>query len=116
VQVTGEAWELFTCLWRGEVKSLDEAAEKLAFRGHPRETYQSALGDLIGRGWVRATGEGAYEVTDAGRQVREAAEAATDRNFYTPWQVLDASEVKDLSHLLAQLKTALTQITEAVPA
>ena len=116
LQVTGEAWELFTFLWRGEVKNVDEMLEKAAFRGHTRETYQSALGDLIGRGWVRATGEGAYEVTDTGRQVREAAEAATDRNFYTPWQVLNDNEVGELQDLLVRLKTALTQIAEAVPA
>jgi DNA-binding PadR family transcriptional regulator len=116
LQVTGEAWELFTFLWRGEVQNADEMAEKTAFRGHAREAYQSALGDLIGRGWVRAASKGAYEVTDAGRQLREAAEAATDRNFYTPWQALNDSEVADLHELLARLKTALTQIAEAVPA
>ena len=116
LQATGEAWELFTFLWRGEVKNVDEMAEKAAARGHSREAYQSALGDLIGRGWVRAANEGAYEVTDAGRQLREAAEVATDRDFYTPWQVLGDSEVKELPELLARLKTALTQIAEAVPA
>jgi hypothetical protein len=116
LQIAGEAWELFTFLWRGEVKNVDEMAEKAAFRGHSREAYQSALGDLIGRGWVRAVNEGAYEVTDAGRQLREAAEAATDRNFYTPWQVLNDVEVTELHELLARLKTALTHMTEAVPA
>jgi hypothetical protein len=114
--VTGQAWELFTFLWRGEVKNLAEAVEKLAFRGHSRETYQSALGDLIGRSWVRAAGESAYEVTEAGRQVREKAEAATDRNFYAPWQVLNDVEVKDLNELLTRLKLAVAQTTEAVPA
>jgi hypothetical protein len=114
--VTGQAWELFTFLWRGEVKNLAETVEKLAFRGHSRETYQSALGDLIGRGWVRAAGESACEVTEAGRQVREEAEAATDRNFYTPWQVLNDVEVKDLHELLTHLKTAVAPTTEAVPA
>lgn len=116
LQVTGEAWELFTFLWRGEVQNVDEMIEKAAARGHAREAYQSALGDLIGRGWVRAAGESAYEVTDAGRQLREAAEVATDRNFYTPWQVLNDNEVKEMHELLAQLKTALTPIAEAVPA
>jgi hypothetical protein len=116
LQVTGEAWELFTFLWRGEVKNADEMAEKAAFRGHTRDTYQSALGDLIRRGWVRAADENAFEVTDAGRQLREVAEAATDRNFYAPWQVLNDSEAKNLHELLARLKTALTQIAEAVPA
>jgi hypothetical protein len=116
LQITGETWELFTFLWRGEVKNADEMVEKAAFRGHSREAYQSALGDLIGRGWVRATGESACEVTEVGRQGRAEAEAVTDRNFYTPWQVLNDVEVKDLSELLMRLKTALAQIAEAVPA
>ena len=116
VQVTGEAWELFTLLWRGEVQNADEMAEKAALRGHTRAAYQSALGDLIGQGWVRAGGESVYEVTDAGRQLREAAEVATDRNFYTAWQVLNDSEIKEMHELLARLKMALTHIAEAVPA
>ncbi len=116
LQVAGEAWELFTFLWRGEVKNADEMVAKAAFRGHSREAYQSALGDLIGRGWVRAAGETAFEVTAAGRQVRDETEAATDTYFYTPWQVLDETEVKDLSELLTRLKTAVAPIAEAVPA
>jgi hypothetical protein len=65
---------------------------------------------------VRAASENAFEVTEVGRQIREEAEAATDRNFYTPWQVLSETEANDLSELLTRLKTALAQITEAVPA
>ena len=114
--VTGQAWELFTFLWRGEVKNADEMVEKATVRGHSREAYQSALEDLIGRGWVRAVSESAFEVTEVGRQVREEAEVATDHNFYTPWQVLNDSEVEDMCELLARLKTALTQTVEAVPA
>jgi hypothetical protein len=114
--VAGQAWELFTFLWRGEVKNVDEMMEKAAARGHSREAYQSALEDLTGRGWVRAASENAFEVTEVGRQIREEAEAATDRNFYTPWQVLSETEANDLSELLTRLKTALAQITEAVPA
>jgi hypothetical protein len=117
--VTGPAWELFTFLWRGEVKNAGEMAEKAAARGHTREAYQSALGDLIGRGWVRAAGNAewsACEVTEAGREIREEAEAATDRNFYTPWQVLSETELNDLGELLTRLKTALAHAAEAVPA
>jgi hypothetical protein len=116
LEVAGEAWELLTLMWRGEVKNADEMAEKATFRGHSREAYQSALGDLIGRGWVRAASENAFEVTEAGRQVRKEAEAATDRNFYTPWLTLNETEIDDLRDLLARLKTAVTHTVEAVPA
>jgi hypothetical protein len=117
--VTGHAWELLTLVWRGEVKNADEMAEKATFRGHSRETYQSALGDLIGRGWVRAAGDAegrAFEVTAVGRQVREEAEVATDRNFYSPWLTLNETETSDVRDLLARLKTAVTHTAEAVPA
>jgi hypothetical protein len=116
LQVAGEAWELLTFMWRGEVKNADEMAEKVAFRGHSRETYQSALGDLIRRGWVRAAGENSFELTASGRQVREEAEAVTDRNFYTPWQVLTDNETNEVHDLLKRLTPALQQTVEAVPA
>ncbi len=116
LQVAGEAWELFTLLWRGDVKNADEMADKTAFRWHSRETYQSALEDLIGRGWIRAAGEGTFAVTEIGRKVREEAELATDRNFYTPWHVLSDVEVDELNDLLTRLKRALTPTLEAVPA
>jgi hypothetical protein len=116
LSISGQAWELFTFLWRGEVKNADEMTEKAAARGHSREAYQSALGDLIGRGWVRAASESVFEVTEVGRQIREEAEAATERNFYTPWQVLNDVEVVDLQQLLTRLKTVLAHTAEAVAA
>ncbi len=117
--VTGQAWELFTFLWRGEVKNAAEMAEKATFHGHSREAYQSALGDLIGRGWVRTASDAegrAFEVTEAGRKIREEAEVVTDRNFYTPWLVLSAADANDVRDLLTRLKMALAQAEEAVPA
>lgn len=114
--VTGQAWELLTFLWRGEVKNAAEMAEKAAAHGHTPESYQSALGDLIGRGWVRAADEKSFEVTATGRQIRETAEAETDRNFYTPWLTLSEADVNDLRDLLTRLKPALARIQEAVPA
>ena len=113
--VTGQAWELFTLLWRGEVKNAAEMAEKAASHGHSHEASQSALGDLIGRGWVRAAGEDAFEVTEAGRKTREEAEVVTDRNFYTPWLVLSAADANDMRDLLTRLKMALAQTAEVVP-
>ncbi len=113
--VTGQAWEFFTFLWRGAVKNAAEMTEKAAFRGYSREAYQSALGDLIGRGWVRATGENTFEVTEAGRKVREEAEVVTDRNFYTPWSVLSAANANDVRDLLTRLKRALAQTAEVMP-
>ena len=65
---------------------------------------------------MRAASANAFEVTDAGRQVREEAETATNRNFYTPWLTLNETEIDDLRDLLARLKTVVTHTVEAVPA
>lgn len=104
--ISGAGWEAFTLLWRGAARTLDEVAERLAFRGHARATYAAALQDLVGRGWLAAEGE-SYRLTEAGQAVRQAAEAATDHYFYGPWERLNAGELAELRELLAALGDAL---------
>ncbi len=114
--ISANAWELFTFLWRGEVKNAAEFAEKAERRGHSLAVHQAALAELIDRGWVQAAGEDAYALTDTGRKVREAAEAETDRHYYSPWTVLDRKQLADLRDRLTQLKAGLAQLAEPVPA
>jgi hypothetical protein len=104
--LSGAAWEAFTCLWRGEVQTLDALCERLAFRGHLRDDYAGALEDLVARNWIVAVGDG-YELTDAGRAVRERAEQMTDQYFFAPWACLDEREVEELRTLLAGLGNGL---------
>jgi hypothetical protein len=110
--VTGATWEVFTCLWRGEVRTLDELCGRLTFRGHPRDDYAGALADLVARGWSVAAGDG-YELTDAGRIVREQAEQDTDRHFFVPWACLGEEEVAELKTLLAGLRDGLPVLEKA---
>jgi DNA-binding PadR family transcriptional regulator len=112
--ISGHAWELFTFLWRGEVKNANEMAEKAAQRGHSLEAYQAGLNDLLQRGWIEPAGENTYRVTETGKQVRQAAEDATDRYFFTPWLVLNEAETNELHDLLTRLEISLKQLTEAV--
>ena len=63
---------------------------------------------------MRPRSEGAYEVTELWRQVREDAETLTDRYFYTPWQTLNDDEVHEMRDLLTRLKTALAQPMEVM--
>jgi len=71
-------------------------------------SLQSALGDLIGAvGCARP--EKTFSSHRPGRQVREVAAAATDWNFYKPWQVLSDSEANELNDLLTRLTVALTR-------
>jgi hypothetical protein len=110
--VSGATWEVFTCLWRGEVRTLDEICGRLAFRGHLRDHYAGALADLVARGWIVAAGDG-YELTDVGRTVREEAEQDADRYFLAPWACLSAEELAELQTLLAGLRAGLPVLAKA---
>lgn len=114
--ISANAWELFTFLWRGEVKNAAEFAEKAERRGHSLAVHQAALAELIDRGWVQAADDEAYALTSAGRAVRESAEAETERNYYSPWAVFDQKQLADLRDRLTQLKAGLAQLAEPVPA
>ena len=104
--ISGAAWEAFTHLWRGDAGTLDELYAKLAFRGHSREAYAEAAGELIACGWVAGHEDG-YRVTEAGQAVRQQAEETTDRYFYAPWGCLDGGELRKLGELLAGLRDGL---------
>lgn len=112
--ISGHAWELFTFIWRGEVKNANEMAEKAAPRGHSLEAYQAALNDLVQRGWIEPAGENTYRATETGQQLRQAAEDATDRYFFAPWIALNEAETNELHNLLTRLEISLKQMTEAV--
>jgi hypothetical protein len=114
--ISGQAWELFTCLWRGEVQNADEMAEKGAQRGHSLEAYRAALNDLIQRGWIEPSGENHYQATGPGGQLRQEAESVTERNFFAAWAILNEEEANDLRDLLTRLEISLKPMTEAVPA
>ncbi|MBN1178309.1 MAG: hypothetical protein JXD18_03800 [Anaerolineae bacterium] len=105
--VSGHAWEIFTFIWRDTVATAAEMAERMAqYRGHTTADYQAALDDLAGRGWV-VERDGRYELTDAGRRLREDAEAATDRHFFAGWGTLDDDELLELRDLLAAAHVSL---------
>ena len=104
---SGDEWELFTLIWRGERKTLDELLPELAFRGQVRDVYAAALQQLRERGWVAETA-GAYSLTPEGKALREEAEATTDRYFAEAESALTMHEAKELDSLLAKLLDALT--------
>jgi hypothetical protein len=104
--VSGQAWEAFTLLWRGTVKTLDELCAKLARRGFSREDYAAALQNLVDREWVVEDG-GGYSLTERGRALRQDVESMTDSYFYEPWRCLDDAEIGELSEGLRQLRVAM---------
>jgi hypothetical protein len=110
-EISGEAWEALTLIWRGEAGTLDMLVEQLARRGHPRAAYAAALGTLAARGWV-AERDGAYHMTEQGRALRQRAEGETDRLFYQPWQILDDGAAQDLRALLTGLRDRARELNE----
>ena len=114
--ISAPAWEMFTFLWRGEVKNAVEFAEKAQRRGHTPEVYAAALAELIDRGWVQAASDETYTLTVTGREVRDMAEVETDRLYFAPWAVLSDTQLTSLAERLTRLKAGLAQLAEPVPA
>ena len=104
--IEGHAWEAFTCLWRGEARTLDELYQKLEHRCYARDEYRQALENLIQRGWVMNK-TGKYQVTSLGQEIRQAAEKLTDQYFYAPWSCLSHAETEELRTLLVILRNSL---------
>ncbi len=106
---SGQAWEAFTLLWRGEATTLDEVFSQLERRGFSREEYRQALDDLIGRGWLMVESE-RYTLTPLGEHLRQAAESLTDDYFYAAWQPFTREEIELLRSLLIRLRENLTAL------
>jgi len=109
--VNAPTWETFTMIWRGEATNLDKLCESLAQRGHQRSTYAAALQGLVRRGWVMEVG-GDYQITRNGETIRLAAEVATDRNYYGPWNALAADEQDYLWISLDRMGNVLRSIAK----
>jgi hypothetical protein len=107
--VSGQAWEAFSVIWRSPAMTLDELSEKLARRGYTEADYELAVGQIEALGWIEAD-KGGYWTTEQGDAVRDEVEALTDRYFYAPWDCLDESEIAALRELLVRLRDALMPV------
>ena len=100
------ALETLTLFWRGEVTSLDELCEKLAFRGHSTQTYRHVLLDLRDLGLITGPDQAPW-VTGKGRVVRNEIEADTDRFFFAPWTCLTGDEKLETLDLVSRMRDGL---------
>ena len=107
--VTGHAWDAFSHLWRNGASTLDPMYEMLQYNEVPKEVYAADLLGLAKQGWVREEA-GTYHVTEAGKKIRDEAEALTDRYFFAPWSCLSESELEELSSLASQLRDGLKNL------
>ena len=109
--VAGHAWDAFSHLWRNDASTLDQMYETLQYNKVPKEVYAADLLGLANQGWVREVA-GTYQVTEAGKKIRDEAEALTDKYFFAAWSCLNESELEGLSHLAEQLRDGLKNLEE----
>jgi hypothetical protein len=101
------SWETISMLWSGQADSLETLTQVLGRRGFTAAEQTAALDDLEQRSWVRESKDGQYQLMEAGRRVRDAAEALTDEYFYGPWSISNEHDTERLRHLLAVLAKAV---------
>jgi DNA-binding MarR family transcriptional regulator len=109
---SGHTWEAFTYLWRGDARTADELADKLAVRRFSAEDYSAALDELAARGWIEPAPDGGWQLTAEGQAARQTAEDETDRLYYAPWAALTEPELAELGEGLAALRTSLEALDE----
>lgn len=109
--IEGNRWEVFSEVWLGKFNTLDKLYDELKSRGITLDEYAQILQELVERGWVEENA-GEYQLTAEGRQIREEAEALTNRYFFAPWSCLSESELEDLLSLAIQLRDGLNGLKE----
>jgi hypothetical protein len=100
--LSATALESMTLIWRGQVSTLDELAEKLSFRDHPEKVYIDALAELRARSYLSGF-RNALHLTEEGNLFRDRVEAKTDRYFFTPWTCLSDAEKGKMAEILNQM-------------
>lgn len=111
IGVDGHTWEVLTFVWNGEATTAEKLNERLPYRQYTMEDYQGRLGDLVQRSWIEEGAEG-YLVTEAGKKIRDEAEAATNEYYFGPWIVLTDPELARLGELLEELKETNLKMVE----
>jgi DNA-binding MarR family transcriptional regulator len=99
----GIVWEALSYIWVGEVTTAEKLAETLSgYRGYEQDDYAAAIDQLIEMGWVEAQDD-QYQVTDTGRQVREEAEALTNKYYIKAFASLSEAELQEINGMLETL-------------
>lgn len=104
------AWEALTYIWNGQANTPEKLAEVLKDREFSAQEWLNFVDELEQLGWVRVDAVGHCTLTETGKQVREAAEHATDEFFYRPWAKVAPAELDELRALLKRLQALLHAI------
>ena len=105
IGVDGHTWEVLTFIWNGDANTPEKLVERLPYRQFTAEEYQITLDSLTQKGWIEI-GQDGYLVTEEGKNIRDEAEEATNRNYFEPWKTLGDEELKRLGDLLVALREA----------
>lgn len=96
------ALESLTLIWRGQVSTLHQLTEKLAFRGHPDKVYRDAMAELRAHDYISGF-QNVMRVTEEGKLFRDRVEASTDHYFFAPWSCVNADEKEQMAEILKQI-------------
>lgn len=111
-KLPGYHWETFSFIWEGETNTAEKLAETLSgYRGYQQAEYQSAIEQLIEKGWAEAK-EDHYIVTEIGRQLRAEAEELTNQYYVKAFSALSEAELIELNGMIEKMTTELAQKSE----
>ena len=108
-QISGIGWEAFSFVHDKQADSAEMLQSQLSYRGYSTAEFEQILADLVERRWIKAkrSDPARYRLTEAGRQVRNSAEIATDAYFYA---VFPQQNIASLWQLMNELHQELTNI------
>jgi DNA-binding MarR family transcriptional regulator len=109
--VPGHVWEALSFLWEGDANTAAELVEALPYRSYTEEDYAHALKKLVKLGWAEQTEDG-YAITEAGKKLRDEAEALTNKNYQAAFAVLSDDQLDELIGLIEKLTAAIAPETE----
>lgn len=112
--VSPAAIEVLTLVWQGKANSLESVVDVLDKefpRGYSRDDYAGFAAELGAQGWLDIDNNH-YQLTDEGKQTRQALEDRTEKLFFAAWQVLTEAE---RSRLHAMLTLLIERLKRNIP-
>jgi ribosomal protein S19E (S16A) len=104
--VEGYVFEAFSLVWAGEASTAAEILAERDYRNYPVETYQTALEQLVERGWLKSEGEG-FAVSEEGAHLRDMIEDQTNTFYNAAFSGLSEAEQQELKSLFEGFAAAL---------
>lgn len=109
--VDGHTWEILSLLWQNKKMKLAELQHSLEYRGFTQAETIAALGELVKRGWASSNNEDGA-ITPFGAEVRQIAEATTDRYYFAPWQKFSEVRLNGLKILVDEFRRGIPALNE----